>query len=185
MSDERQKVLEAIFLKQYGRLRQFLRKRLSHEDAEDVLQTTFYRLIKADSLLYSAEWVVAWLFRVAKNEIVNLSRKKKEVTFTDFFNDDEQSFEDVLMLMLEEQSTSEDEQLRAFFWQELESALSELPEEQRFVFERTEFKGQSYKELAEETGTAQNTLISRKYYAVSKLRERLQGLRDEIFYYKG
>lgn len=181
MGNERQFVQETVFRSQWKRLRTFLRKRLTPEDAEDVLQTAFYRLVKMDDSLQPMEWISAWLFRVVKNESIDLARKKKEITFADYLSAEQhESFDDALGAMLQEPRTPEDEQLRTLFWKEFEDALADLPEEQRVVFERTEFKGQSFRELSEETGVAQSTLISRKRYAVLRLRERLKSLRHDI-----
>ncbi|MEG6550543.1 sigma-70 family RNA polymerase sigma factor [Desulfocurvibacter africanus] len=181
MGNERQFVQETVFRSHWKRLRAYLRKRLSPEDAEDVLQTAFYRLVKMDDFLQPAEWISAWLFRVVKNESIDLARKKKEISFADYLSDEQhESFDDALGAMLQESRTPEDEQLRSLFWEEFEAALADLPEKQRFVFERTELKGQSFKELSEETGVAQSTLITRKRYAVLRLRERLEALRHDI-----
>ena len=74
----------------------------------------------------------------------------------------------------------ETEYLRTLVWGELEAALSELPEEQRSVFELTEIEGFSFKEISEATGLGVNTLISRKRYAVLHLRKRLFDLYEDL-----
>ena len=172
---------DAAFRSLWARLRSYLRTRLTREDADDVLQTTFYKLLKTDELLRPTEWVAAWLFRVAKNEIIDLARKKKEVSFADYLsNAQHEFFEDALGVMLQTPETPEDEQLKILFWDEVKAALNALPAEQRFVFERTEFEGQSFKALSEETGIPQNTLLSRKRYAILRLRAQLEALRAAV-----
>jgi RNA polymerase sigma factor (sigma-70 family) len=171
-------------IKNYSkRLQGFIRKRVQNsEDAEDILQEVFYQLADADRLLKPIDQMAAWLFTVARNRITDLYRKKKTETLPEFLseNDDDSLFSELSNLMFDNGSSPEDEYLRSLVWTELETALAELPEEQRLVFELTEMKGLSFKEISEQTGEPVNTLISRKRYAVLHLRERLQQIYDEL-----
>ena len=164
------------------RLRNFIRRRVSDpRDAEDVLQEVFYELVEANRLLMPIEHVTGWLFRVARNRISDLFRKKKPEAFSDaaVANEDDE------LLPLEELLPSPDAGPEALYARnvlldELELALDDLPEEQREVFVAHELEGRSFKDLAAETGASVNTLLSRKHYAVLRLRERLRGAYDEL-----
>ena len=179
---EKQHISEII--KNYStRLQGFIRKRVRNsEDAEDILQEVFYQLADADRLLKPIDQMAAWLFTVARNKITDLYRKKKTESLPEFFaeTEDESTFKELRDLMFDNGTTPEDDYLRSLVWIELEKALDELPEEQRLVFELTEMKGLSFKEISEQTGVTVNTLISRKRYAVLVLRERLQLIYDEL-----
>lgn len=174
----------ADIIKNYGdRLHGFIRKRVRNsEDADDILQEVYYQLADADRLLKPIDQMAAWLFTVARNRITDLYRKKKTESMPEFFaeTEDEGSFKELRDWMFDNGSTPEDDYLRSLVWIELEKALSELPDEQRLVFELTELKGLSFKEISEQTGVTVNTLISRKRYAVLVLRERLQLIYDEL-----
>jgi RNA polymerase sigma factor (sigma-70 family) len=174
----------ADIIKNYGiRLQGFIRKRVRNtEDAEDILQEVYYQLADADRLLKPIDQMAAWLFTIARNRITDLYRKKKTEPMPENRSepDDEIFFAELSDLMFDNGSTPEDEYLRSLVWTELEKALEELPEEQRMVFELTEMKGLSFKEISKQTGVAVNTLISRKRYAVLVLRERLQLIYDEL-----
>lgn len=179
---EKQHIADTI--KNYGaRLQGFIRKRVRNaEDADDILQEVYYQLADADRLLKPIDQMAAWLFTVARNRITDLYRKKKTQAMPEFFaeTEDEGSFKELRDLMFDNGSTPEDDYLRSLVWIELEKALDDLPEEQRLVFELTELKGLSFKEISEQTGVTVNTLISRKRYAVLVLRERLQLIYDEL-----
>lgn len=142
----------------------------------------FYQLSKIDLIERPIEQISAWLYSVANNQIIDRSRKHKEVEMPYMkTNDDEDLFlSEVTSLLLDEDASPETEYLRSLVWEELEAALEELPEEQRKVFELTELEGFSFKEISEATGVAVNTLISRKRYAVLHLRERLDDLYREL-----
>ena len=164
-----------------ARLRNFIRKRVPRgEDADDILQEVFYQFAKANALLQPVENAAAWLFKAARNQIIDHGRKKKE-----FQLDEENSFSDSLDgemgdLLLGGGKTPEEEYLRELFWMELENALAELPDEQRDIFMQTEINGATFKQLAEETGVGVNTLLSKKHRAVLFLRRRLQEMHDEL-----
>lgn len=178
--DQDRRITEVVD-QQRSRLRNFIRRRVSDPgDAEDVLQDVFYELVEANRLLMPIEHVTGWLFRVARNRITDLFRKKKPDSFSEVgeWEDEERlSIEDLL-------PTNEDDPEELYFrtliLEEFESALEELPVEQRRVFVAHEIEGKSFKEIAAETGVAVNTLLSRKRYAVLHLRERLQSIYDDF-----
>jgi RNA polymerase sigma factor (sigma-70 family) len=179
---ERQHIADII--KNYGsRLQGFIRKRVQNsQDADDILQDVYYQLADADRLLKPIDQMAAWLFTIARNRITDLYRKKKTESMPEIFSDtdNEGIFTELRNLMFDEGSTPEDDYLRSLVWIELEKSLDELPEEQRQIFELTEMKGLSFKEISKQTGVAVNTLISRKRYAVLVLRERLQLIYNEL-----
>ncbi len=169
---------------EYGsRLAGFIRKRVKRiEDAEDILQEVYFQLAEAERLMNPIDEMAAWLFTVARNRITDLYRKKKPELLPESFTDED--FEEVRVelgaLLVNNGETPETEFIRSVVWDELAAALSNLPPEQKEVFELTEFEGLSYKEIAQITGVPLNTLISRKRYAVLYLRERLNVLYDEL-----
>jgi len=162
-----------------SRLLNFIRRRVPDPgDAEDILQDVFTELVEANRLLMPIEHVTAWLFRVARNRITDLFRKKKPENFSDVaVEGDELHFEDLLP---SPDAGPEAVYARHVLLDELELAIGELPAEQREVFVSHELEGRSFKEIAEETGVTVNTLLSRKHYAVLRLRERLQSIYDEF-----
>jgi RNA polymerase sigma factor (sigma-70 family) len=179
--EQDQRISEVV--KQEGsRLRNFIRRRVADpRDVEDVLQDVFYRLVEANRLLMPIDHVTGWLFRVARNRITDLFRKKKPVPFSDAAVEGE----DGELLQIDDLLPSPDAGPEALYFRnmlldELELALDELPDEQREVFVSHELEGRSFKELAEETGASVNTLLSRKRYAVLHLRKRLQSIYDEF-----
>ncbi len=183
MAEQDQRLTEAIGREQ-GRLRNFIRRRVDDEsDAEDILQDVFYELIEAYRLTKPIEQVGAWLYRVARNRIIDRFRKKKPETFSAIEND--ARAEDGGAVSLEELLPSPDAgpeaaYARSILLEELEAALDELPEEQREVFIAHEFDGASFKEISAETGVSVNTLLSRKHHAVVYLRRRLQSIHDDF-----
>jgi RNA polymerase sigma factor (sigma-70 family) len=179
--EDDQRISEVVKREQ-SRLRNFIRRRVPDpRDAEDILQDVFYELVEANRLLMPIEHVTGWLFRVARNRITDLFRKKKPESFSETAAVDE----DDELLQLEELLASPDagpEALyaRSLLLDELELAVKELPQEQREVFIAHELEGRSFKEMSAETGVSVNTLLSRKRYAVLHLRERLQNIYDEF-----
>jgi RNA polymerase sigma factor (sigma-70 family) len=177
---QNQRLSEAIE-RERRRLLHFIRKRVDDEgDAEDILQEVFYELTEAYRLMKPIEQVGAWLFRVARNRIVDRFRKRPAAG-----GDISLSANDVDTRPLEELLPSPDAgpdalYARSVLMEELEAALEELPEEQREVFIANEVDGKSFRQLAEETGISINTLLSRKRYAILHLRRRLQAIHDEF-----
>src|SRR6266704_4063830 len=181
MAEQDQRISEVVKREQ-SRLRNFIRRRVPNPaDVEDILQEVFYELVEANRLLMPIDHVAGWLFRVARNRITDLFRKKKPETFSDAAVEDE----DGELLHVEDLLPSPDAGPEALYFRnqlldELEFALDELPDEQREVFVAHELEGRSFKELSAESGVNVNTLLSRKRYAVLHLRERLQSIYDEF-----
>jgi RNA polymerase sigma factor (sigma-70 family) len=181
MTEQDRRISEVV-AEQRARLRNFIRRRVPDPlDAEDVLQDVFYKLVEANRLLMPIEHVTGWLFRVARNRITDLFRKKKPQSFGDAKVEEESGeLLQVEDLLPSPEAGPEAVYVRNMFLEELELALDELPEEQREVFVGHELEGRSFKEMAEETGVSVNTLLSRKRYAVLHLRKRLQSIHDEL-----
>jgi RNA polymerase sigma factor (sigma-70 family) len=177
--EQDRRITEAVKQEQ-SRLRNFIRRRVPDPlDAEDILQEVFYELVEANRLLVPIEHVTGWLFRVARNRITDLFRKKKPETLSDAVGGEEES------LTLEDLLPSPDAgpdalYARSVLLEEIEDALDDLPDEQREVFVGHEIEGRSFKEMSAESGVSVNTLLSRKRYAVLHLRERLQSIYDEF-----
>jgi RNA polymerase sigma factor (sigma-70 family) len=182
MALEQDQRISEVVSREQSRLRNFIRRRVPDpRDAEDILQDVFSELVEANRLLMPIEHVTGWLFRVARNRITDLFRKKRPESFSDtaVADDDDE------LLHLEDLLPSPDagpEALyaRSVLLEELESAIEELPVEQREVFVAHELEGRSFREMAADTGVSINTLLSRKRYAVLHLRERLQSIYDEF-----
>lgn len=170
------------------KLSSFVKGRVGNrEDAEDVVQDVLYRLFRAlaDNAV-QIENISAWMFTVARNTIFNLGRKKRETSMpaphsADDGTGDTAGDDDIGETLFGGRCIlPDDEYLRSLVWDELEAALDELPCEQRRVFEMTELEGFAIKDIAEATGIAAATLLSRKHYAVKHLRVRLAGLYNDI-----
>jgi RNA polymerase sigma factor (sigma-70 family) len=179
---EQDRQISEVVAEERARLRNFIRRRVPDPaDVEDIVQDVFYELVEANRMLMPIEHVTGWLFRVARNRITDLFRKKKPDRFS------EMAIEGVEgeLLRIEELLPSPDDGPEAVYFRttlldELEIALGELPEEQRDVFVAHEIEGRSFKEIAAEAGVNVNTLLARKRYAVLHLRERLQDVYEEF-----
>lgn len=182
MALEKDRRITEVVKRERSRLGHFIRRRVPDpRDVEDILQEVFYELVEANRLLMPIDHITGWLFRVARNRITDLLRKKKPESFAEVATDEG----DDGLLPLEELLRSPEggpEVLyaRHALIEELERAIDELPEEQREVFVAHELEGRSFKEMAAETGVSVNTLLSRKRYAVRRLRERLQEMHDQL-----
>ena len=183
MSVERNNNITATIKSISRRLLGFIKQRVENDaDAEDILQDVFYQFAGNTEPIEQAS---GWLYKVARNKITDSYRKKKLPLADDIFsnsgdNEDEPNWKETI---LSETGTPETEYLRSLFWEELQVALDELPEEQRTVFIRNEIEGTAFKDISEETGVPVATLISRKRYAVLHLRDRLSTLKEEIINY--
>jgi RNA polymerase sigma factor (sigma-70 family) len=178
--------LEKLIVEYQSQLHSFIRKRVNkREDAEDILQDVFYQLAKTvNSAISPVEEVAAWLYRVARNTIINHGVKKREEAMPAYQNDEGEDeiladFSEVLFSS-ETSPSPETEYLRSLVWEELETALAELPSEQRNIFELTELDGIPVKDISQATGVPVNTLLSRKHYAVLHLRKRMGQLYEDI-----
>jgi RNA polymerase sigma factor (sigma-70 family) len=178
MAEQDERLTETIG-REERRLRNFIRRRVADEaDAEDILQDVFYELIEAYRLMKPIEQVGAWLYRVARNRIIDAFRKNKPVQFS---AKKDPHAEDGESLSLEELLPSPDAgpeaaYARSILLEELDAAIDELPQEQREVFLAHEFEGLSFKEISAQTGVSVNTLLSRKHHAVVHLRRQLQSI---------
>lgn len=179
---EQDRHISEVISEERARLRNFIRRQVPNPaDAEDILQDVFYKLVEANRLLMPIDHVTGWLFRVARNRITDLFRKRREESFSDT----ELEYEHGELLHLEDLLPSpaagpEALYVRSVLLDELELAIDELPEEQREAFVAHELDGRSFKELSAESGVNVNTLLSRKRYAVLHLRERLQSIYEEF-----
>lgn len=175
---EEDRRISDVITQQRSRLRNFIRRRVPNEaDVEDVLQDVFFKLVEANRLLMPIEHVTGWLYRVARNRITDLFRRKQP----DLFGDAALGAEDGTLTQIEDLLPSPDAgpealYVRNLLLDELEDALDELPDEQREVFIVHELEGRTFKEMSAENGVNVNTLLARKRYAVLHLRERLQNI---------
>jgi RNA polymerase sigma factor (sigma-70 family) len=175
----KQNIIQAV--RDYGkRLFYFIRGRVdSDEDAEDILQDVWYQF---SNVMNSEpiEQTSAWLYRVARNRIIDKYRRQEPDSLEEILADDENNEFNFRELLLAGDENPEAENLRNLFWEQLFAALEELPAEQKQVFVLNELEDISFNEIAERTGEKINTLISRKRYAVLHLRKRLEQLRKDI-----
>jgi RNA polymerase sigma factor (sigma-70 family) len=177
---EQDRRITSVIQREGRGLFRFIRRRVKEEsDAEDILQEVFYELTEAYRLMKPIEQAGAWLYRVARNRIVDRFRKKRPEPFEDADGSGEDTlrFEDLLP---SPDAGPEAEYARRVLLEELDAALEELPREQREVFVAHEIEGRSYKDLAREAGVSVNTLLSRKRYAILHLRRRLQAIYKEF-----
>ena len=180
---EQNRLISEVVRREQGRLRNFVRKRVADPGlAEDILQDVFYELVETYRLMKPVEQAGAWLYRVARNRIIDFFRKKRPEVLG---SGRAEGADDEGVLMLEDLLPSPDAgpeaaYARKVLLEELTAALEELPPEQRYVFLAHEIDGRSFKDLGDETGLNVNTLLSRKRYAVLHLRRRLQAIYDEF-----
>jgi RNA polymerase sigma factor (sigma-70 family) len=173
--------ISEVVKREQSRLRNFIRRRVPDpRDAEDILQDVFCELVEANRLLMPIEHITGWLFRVARNRITDLFRKKKPESFPDAAADAEDELPQLEDLLPSPDAGPAALYARGVLLEELEMALDELPDEQREVFVAHELEGRSFKEMAAGSGVSLNTLLSRKRYAVLHLRQRLQRIYDEF-----
>jgi len=182
MTLEHDQRIADVIKREQSRLRNFIRRRVADpRDVEDILQDVFYKLVEANRLLMPIDHITGWLFRVARNRIIDVFRARKTESFSDTFagddEDDDLHFED---LFPSPDAGPDAQYVRKALLDELELAIDELPKEQRDVFVAHELEGRSFGAIAGETGMSVNTLLSRKRYAVQRLRRRLQGIYDEL-----
>ena len=179
---EQDRQISEVVEREQSRLRNFIRKRVPDEaDAEDLLQEVFYELVEANRLLMPIDHVTGWLFRVARNRITDLFRKKRLWAWSD----DVVGEEDGESLRIEDLLPSPDagpdaQYFRNVLLDALKVSIGELPAEQREVFVAHELEGKSFKEISAQSGVNMNTLLARKRYAVGHLRQHLQGIYTEF-----
>jgi len=180
MSEQDERISEAI-ARDEGRLRNFIRRRVADtSEAEDILQEVFYELIEAYRMMKPVEQVTAWMFRVARNRIIDFFRRKTREARSEVEVSAEGEAQSLEELLPAPEGGPDSAYARKVLVEELEEALEELPDEQREAFVGHELLGYSFKEMAKQTGVGVNTLLSRKHYAVKHLRERLQAIYEEF-----
>jgi RNA polymerase sigma factor (sigma-70 family) len=173
---EQDQLLSEAMERDQPRLRNFIRKYVADTgEAEDILQDVFYELLEAYRLMKPIEHVTAWLFRVARNRMVDLFRTKKPSSLNNplFADEGGETLEDLLP---SPDAGPEAAYARNLMLDALDEALEELPVAQREVFIAHELMGRSFKDISAETGLSVNTLLSRKHYAVLHLRQSLQSI---------
>jgi RNA polymerase sigma factor (sigma-70 family) len=188
MTTEQDRRIAETFTQEQRRLRSFIRKHVADDrDVEDILQDVFYELVEAYRLVKPVEFVTAWLFRIARNRITDLFRRKRPEISTDdpILTSEEDEPISVGDLLPSADAGPEAAYSRGVLLDELMAGFDELPEEQRDVFIAHELEGRSFKEIAAESAVNVNTLISRKHYAVLHLRRRLQAIYDEFSQERG
>ena len=171
------------FLSFRQRLMNFIQPRVSRiEDAEDILQDVFYQFTRMNDLINPIENISAWLYRATRNKIIDHYKKKQDEPLPASYDEDsdEYIFDEITDIIYGEEATPEIEMLRSLVYEEIQTALADLPKEQREVFELTELLDYSVKEAAEKTHAPVNTVLSRKHYAVKFMRKRLQELYDDV-----
>jgi RNA polymerase sigma factor (sigma-70 family) len=188
MTSEQDQRIAAAFAREQRRLRSFIRKHVADDrDVEDILQDVFYELVEAYRLVRPVEHVTAWLFRIARNRMTDLFRRKRPEISTDepiVAADDEETLS-VGDLLPSPDAGPAAAYARSVLLEELTAGFDELPAEQREVFIAQALEGRSFREIAAESGVNVNTLISRKHYAVLHLRRRLRDLYDEFLAKRG
>jgi len=178
--DQDRHISEAVE-QQRGRLRNFIRSRVPDpSDAEDILQDVFYELVVAYRLAKPIEQLGAWLFRVARNRTTDRFRKQKPEAGSFGGRADDEDAHSLEELLPSTGADPEASFVRGALIEEIEEALGELPPEQREVFIANEIEGRTFAEIARETGTSINTLLSRKRYAVLHLRRHLREIYEEF-----
>ena len=176
--------IEKLINEEQGRLLGFIRKRVDlEEDVQDIAQDVYYQLTSGFDDIRSVASLTSWLFTVARNRITDHYRKKRPERLSDRVvpggerNEAPLMLEDILPALTR---SPEDEYMRGVIWETIEACLDRLPQAQRDVFVMNEFEDMSFKEISEITGEGINTLLSRKRYAVTYLREQLRELYDQI-----
>lgn len=181
MSDEKRfSITETV--QQFGKkLFGFVRGKVkTTEEAEDILQDVWYQFSKLTNL-EDLENVSAWLYKVAQNRVTDNYRKKKTENLEDYtYENDENEISFKEILLLDETANPELAIFKEQFWNELMTALEELPENQREVFILNEIEDFTLQEIANQKGENLKTIISRKGYAVKYLRKKLQHLYNEL-----
>jgi RNA polymerase sigma factor (sigma-70 family) len=183
MTDEQNRRIAETVEREQTRLRNFIRKRILNEsEAEDILQEVFYEFVQAYRLMKPIEQAGAWLFRVARNRIIDRFRKRRTESLDapPDASGEEGEFFPWEELLPSPDAGPEAAYAREVLIEEIEAAIEELPEEQREVFIAHEMEGRRFKDMAESTGSSVNTLLSRKHYAVLNLRRRLREVYDEF-----
>ncbi len=173
-------------IKHYGqRLFTFIKKQVKvTEDAEDILQDVWYQLSRQANIK-DLQNVNSWLYTTSKNKIIDRYRKRKNIAVTENVPAQDDDFAGVKEILLAD--TTQNPELLIFkkqFWQLMDQALSELPQNQQYAFRANEFEQKTLREIAEEEGVSIKTIISRKQYAVKHLKKVLLPLYNDFILQK-
>ena len=180
---QKNETLGKTFQQEKKKLLEFIKKRVSNKaDAEDILQDVFYQFIESFNILTPIEHVTAWLFRVARNKIIDRYRKHKPILLDNLSHEDTEndSSYTLIDLLYSPEDNPENVYMRSIIWEEFAIALEKLPTEQKEVFVLHELEGKSFKEISEKSGVSVNTLLSRKRYAVIFLRKQLETIYNDL-----
>lgn len=183
MAIEKQAVVEQAVARERNRLFNFIKTKVSDSgDAEDILQDVFFQLWQGYHTIESIEKLTSWMFRVARNKIIDRYRKQKPEAFSNMQIVGDEGEAPLLLseIISDSGSSPDDVYTRELIWDSIETVLGELPVKQRDVFVWHELEGLSFKQMSENTGDSLNTLLSRKRYAVNYLRKRLQDMYNEL-----
>ena len=179
LSNQQNRDIEKIISENEAKLFNFIRKSVTDAEAEDILQDVFFQLTEAYQLMKPIENASAWMYRVARNKITDLFRKKKP-DYVDMREKPDEEETRFLAIINDTYANPDDEMLRQFLIDEIDHAIEELPKAQQEVFIAHEIDGLSFKEISEQTGASVNTLLSRKRYAILSLREKLKNAYAEL-----
>lgn len=179
LTKEQNRDIEKVISENQGKLFNFIRKSVTDAEAEDILQDVFFQLTEAYQLMKPIENTTAWMYRVARNKITDLFRKKKP-DYVDMREKPDEEETRFLSIVNTTYPNPDDEMLRQYLVEEIEHAIDALPQNQQEVFVQHEIEGLSFKEISEKNGASVNTLLSRKRYAVIALREKLQEAYTEL-----
>lgn len=179
LNNQQNRDIEKVISDNEAKLFNFIRKSVTDAEAEDILQDVFYQLTESYQLMKPIENVSAWMYRVARNKVTDLFRKKKP-EYVDMREKPDEEETRFLSIINTTYPNPDDEMLRQYLVEEIDHAIEKLPEAQQTVFIAHEIEGRSFKEISEQTGASVNTLLSRKRYAIMSLRENLKEAYSEL-----
>ena len=176
---ERNKEINEVVTQVGDRLFDFIERRVpTYEDAEDIMQDVLLQFIASFDSIISFERVLSWLYSVSRNKIIDMFRKKKPISESEYLAK-EQSTE-LENIIADIAVNPEDRYEQIFLEHEIENAINTLPKKQKEIFILNELEEKSFREIAESTNESINTLLARKRYAVQSLRKQLRKSYQEI-----
>jgi RNA polymerase sigma factor (sigma-70 family) len=183
VSELKNKEIDNAIHSEKGRLLNFISSKMpSIEDAEDVLQDVFFEFIETAREAERIEKIASWLYRVARNKITDWYRKRKPERFENKLMNENEEDEPLFLsdMLASIEKTADEKMMLSLFSEQLADALDLLPANQKDVFVMHELEGMKLKQIAENMNIPLKTVISRKHYAVSFLREHLRDLYNEL-----